>query len=272
MNKNSITLKNGISPTPYCHNSLTPRTSQHLHPHIEIDYIVKGRYIYSLDDKSFELQAGDIIFLPSYTLHSFQVQTKEYERLIVAFKPEDLGLIGDLMQNNRFSSYLIRKDQLDPVLPNCESLIRDLRWKVNNKNPLKQLNAYNDLVNLCYSLANIVGIKKATQAKSELCKKALDICNAGFNQADFNAKKVAEELFISRSRIEQLFIQQMHISIKKYIILMRVNYAESLLLQTDRRIAAISNEAGFGSVRSFNRIFYEHKHMTPQEWKNAHRK
>lgn len=272
MDNNAIHLKSGIKPTPYCIVSHTAYTGQHLHPHIEIAHIVKGRYIYSIEEETFELQAGDIFFLPPYTLHSFQVQTEEYERLIVTISAEDLGLISALFQNIRLSSYVIRKDQLDPVLPNRELTIRELYWKLHNKNPLRRLNAYNDLVNLCCRLAEIVGTTKVPQAKNDLCKKALDICNAGFNQTDFTASKVAEALFVSRSHIEQLFMRQMHISIKKYIILMRVNYAESLLRETDQPINAISREAGFGSVRTFNRLFYEHKHMTPQEWKNAHRK
>ena len=64
----------------------------------------------------------------------------------------------------------------------------------------------------------------------------------------------------------------MHMSIKKYIVLMRTNYAESLLRETELPIATVAREAGFGSVRTFNRLFYEHMHMTPQEWKTAQRK
>ncbi len=100
MNDNSIHLKTSARPTPYCLVSYTTFTTQHLHPHFEISYIVKGRYVYSVKDSTYELQAGDIFFSPPYSLHSFQVQSEEYERLIVAFTAEDLGLISDLLQDN----------------------------------------------------------------------------------------------------------------------------------------------------------------------------
>ena len=48
----------------------------------------------------------------------------------------------------------------------------------------------------------------------------------------------------------------------------RVREACHLLLYTDRKIADISEEVGFGSIRSFNRAFLKLIDLTPAQYRN----
>ena len=47
----------------------------------------------------------------------------------------------------------------------------------------------------------------------------------------------------------------------------RLNAAANLLIHTDLPIREVVSESGFGSVATFNRIFREHKHCTPTQYR-----
>ena len=47
----------------------------------------------------------------------------------------------------------------------------------------------------------------------------------------------------------------------------RLNYAASILENTNESITTLSLEAGFESQRTFNRVFKERYKMTPREYR-----
>ena len=56
-----------------------------------------------------------------------------------------------------------------------------------------------------------------------------------------------------------------------YINTLRVRRASRLLEKTDKKIADISEDVGFGSIRSFNRAFLDVMKMTPKEFRLTYR-
>ena len=53
--------------------------------------------------------------------------------------------------------------------------------------------------------------------------------------------------------------------------LTRLEYSRNMLEETDKTVTEICLEAGFGSQRSFNRVFQEEQHMTPLEYRRFSR-
>ena len=47
----------------------------------------------------------------------------------------------------------------------------------------------------------------------------------------------------------------------------RINKSCDLLGETDKKISEISEEVGFGSIRTFNRAFMEIMNLTPLEYR-----
>ena len=78
---------------------------------------------------------------------------------------------------------------------------------------------------------------------------------------------MAEGLHLSRCYISHLFNRKLSLGFNDYINMLRVQDACTQLLETDKKIADISEEVGFGSIRSFNRAFKNITGLTPLEYR-----
>ena len=56
-----------------------------------------------------------------------------------------------------------------------------------------------------------------------------------------------------------------------YVHVVRIHEAQKMILSTDKRIAQISEECGFGNVTYFNRVFRKVTEMTPREYRSENR-
>ena len=53
----------------------------------------------------------------------------------------------------------------------------------------------------------------------------------------------------------------------EYILSLRLEKALELLAYTEKSVSTVSQETGFGSSSYFGKIFKEHFHMTPKEYR-----
>ena len=70
-------------------NGFTPKGGPPLHMHLHQDewfYIIDGAYRFQVGEHTFELQAGDTIFLPRQVPHAF-VQLTERGKVLVTYQP-----------------------------------------------------------------------------------------------------------------------------------------------------------------------------------------
>ncbi|KHT63271.1 hypothetical protein RJ45_12760 [Photobacterium gaetbulicola] len=65
-----------------------------------------------------------------------------------------------------------------------------------------------------------------------------------------------------------LFKNMLNVSIKQYLIIMRINHAKVLLSNTRNPIKNISTDSGFKHASSFFATFKNHTGVTPQEFRD----
>lgn len=57
----------------------------HSHPHVQMTYIVKGRFLFTIDGVTKEVKAGDSLFMPSNSVHG--TEALEEGMLVDVFSP-----------------------------------------------------------------------------------------------------------------------------------------------------------------------------------------
>lgn len=80
---------------------------------------------------------------------------------------------------------------------------------------------------------------------------------------------VAENLGVNKFALSKIFSGVFHTNFNQYLNEIRLNYASSLLENTDMRITDIFLEAGFESQRTFNRVFRQRHGRTPGEYRKS---
>ena len=78
---------------------------------------------------------------------------------------------------------------------------------------------------------------------------------------------VAEYVGLNTTYFRHLFKLEMRISFKEYITHLRVFNARMLLLNSSMSINRIIEEVGYSNISQFYRIFRQHYHMTPAQYR-----
>ncbi len=94
---------------------------------------------------------------------------------------------------------------------------------------------------------------------------------AGNLSGDLTLTRLAEVGGFNASYLSRLFKQNTKISISDYVYQKRMELAERLLAQTNRKIQDIGEEAGYPSAQSFARTFRSYAGISPAEYRELHR-
>ena len=109
-------------------------------------------------------------------------------------------------------------------------------------------------------------LKPRIKTDNSTLQNILNYCNRNFT-TDLILEDIAEALHLSKYHISRLFNNKLGLSLNTYINTLRINEACDLLEDTDKKTTDISEEIGFGSIRSFNRAFLQIMDMSPLQYR-----
>ena len=118
------------------------KSSSHYHSLIEIYYMKRGKCNYFIDDKSYKVEAGDLVFIPSGIIHKTTYDTEFHDRWLINcsefFIPESvLGEIKSLPHVFRRSAVTAECERVTPSsLPSEPTCGRLPRWTPTTRNSL----------------------------------------------------------------------------------------------------------------------------------------
>jgi AraC-like DNA-binding protein/mannose-6-phosphate isomerase-like protein (cupin superfamily) len=105
-------------------------------------------------------------------------------------------------------------------------------------------------------------------------KNVIDICayiTENFRD-DIGSTDVASFVEIHPKYAMSVFKKSTGMTLNEYITLLRLSYAQSLLLEDDLTILDIAMESGFGSLSTFNQSFRRFSGLTPSEFRRIRTK
>ena len=79
---------------------------------------------------------------------------------------------------------------------------------------------------------------------------------------------IAEEVYMSRSRLSTLFKKRYHKNLIDYIHEVKIDKAKELLKDRTKSITQISNYLGYSSSSHFTRVFRSIEHVSPREYRS----
>jgi YesN/AraC family two-component response regulator len=102
-------------------------------------------------------------------------------------------------------------------------------------------------------------------------RAVIDYCTRHFTN-EISLSSLEEELHLSKYYISHLFNNRIHVHFNHYVNSLRIYEAKRLLRHSDKSITAIGEEAGFGTLRTFNRAFHKQMGCTPGEYRRKESK
>ncbi|MFC4320467.1 response regulator transcription factor [Litchfieldia salsa] len=78
---------------------------------------------------------------------------------------------------------------------------------------------------------------------------------------------VAKHVHLNSSYLSVLFKEQVNMTFSEYVTRSRLQLAKQLLINTDKTITNIAEEAGYGTSKYFIKLFKEHEGLTPSKYR-----
>lgn len=102
-----------------------------------------------------------------------------------------------------------------------------------------------------------------------LCKKAKYEIDSDYSNENLSLTSIADKLGVSRSYLSSIFVEQYKITLKSYIIQVRMQNAQKLLMQRSYKVYEIAAMVGYSNTRYFTDAFRKYYGVSPKQKLNA---
>lgn len=240
-----------------------PLMSQHLHRNVEIIYLKSGSAICTVDLVPYELKAGDILFVFSEQLHSYESSVGNPENYVLLFPP-DIPIFNEL-----FATML----PVSPVLHGAANDELDMLFKAARKANHEKSSEFakGEVMGYIAIILNKILPQLPLQKKSDLVNKIeyalIRYCSENYTKP-ITLNEIAKEFGYTPEYFSRIFNEKYKTSFTNFINSLRVEEAKKLLKKSDN-ITEVAFACGFSSIRNFNRVFKQMTEKTPYEYRKA---
>lgn len=229
----------------------------HLHTHMEMGYVLGGNSSITVDDKTYELKPHDFFIVFPNQIHSYK-SSENLNCCLIIFPP---NLLPEYME--LFSLYVPEV----PIAENNVDLDR-LFDILRNKEGRGDEFIRGILLAICSCAFEKMKMLKQNRYNIDAMKSVLIYIEEHFTEP-VDIGEVSKALHISRSHISHIFRDKLDTTFMKYITEKRLDFACELLKKGEMNVTDAAYNSGFGSIRTFNRAFTEHKGISPGKYKRS---
>ncbi len=232
----------------------------HIHTHIEMIYLVKGKSVATSDNQEYLLTEGDLFLTFPNQIH-FYHDKEPIEAYLLIFSFELFRELKEGFQNQVPQNPVIHKEQMPSDI---EERMEQIFQKLKEKTTYGEVAARGYLLAVLGEIFPMLTLMN-NMGEQDAINRILTYCADNYLQP-ITLESMARELYLSKYYISHIFRERMRMSYKDFVNGMRVDYAQQLL-QKESSITEIAYASGFSSVRTFNRAFLKHIGMSPREYK-----
>lgn len=255
-------------------------TTAHWHAQAELNYVVEGWIDYEMRGHGVRLEEGDIALfwggLPhrvadvasNALYHVYHLPLQQFFRIQL-----DMNLQRQVMGGSTFVT----------SGPGPEDAVAFTRWRrhFNAQDDRLRKHAMSELQlrieRMGFEPYRLVGLQPA---QSEVSQQGLrsrcvlpSICSyiAENFRDDMDSAVIAASANLNPRQAMNVFRRSTGMSMGAYISLLRVSYAQALLMEDSMSILAVAMDSGFRSLSAFNKCFHEKAGMTPSAFRSRRR-
>lgn len=245
--------------------------SFHSHNYAELLWIESGEGIHHINGYNLPIRKNDMVMIRPQDKHNFTAKGKQLTLVNIAFPKESL----DYFRCRYFpktSLYFWTKSPLPFQMTLPDELIRRISTKAEETMLCKR--SYLQLDSLLLFIFQQISINESALNYTDA---PLWLVNAiqEFNKA--GVYKDGSALFISLCNRNADYVNRIikihfHTTLTEFINNIRIKHAASQLLLTNIPIKSICDSCGFTSMAYFYKKFNEQYEVSPQKYREIHRK
>ncbi len=242
-----------------CENVLNKNHPLHQHDFYEIEYITEGSGIHRINDRSYNVQKGDLLFITPMDFHGYE--TQNIKTITLHFFAKDMS--PEVAQMLTFLNADIVKAVNEKTIGDLNYLVHV--FKSNRDYAILLLKNVIEIIIL--DLFGTKAINYEKQHAVDSISQAIGFININFRD-EITLSVINEKFNVSPAYFSREFKRRTGMRFNDYLAEKRFDYAKKLLKNGNRVIDACL-ESGFGTVRNFSRRFKEKYGITPKEYANS---
>lgn len=232
--------------------------NSHNHNHYEIIYMISGQCMMLINNIETTFSEGECIIINKNIQHNFYVNGKK------GCKIQQLEIDCDVcVLTEDFVRITITKAQFFSLCLNKIHVFYNEKSYANIRNVLIELE-----IKQLALLTNEFGV--ATLTDNDYIKQAVKDIKDNY-LSEIYCDKIAKKLGISERYLRKIFVADLGIPPKEYIINLRLEKAKSLLINTNEKIADIAMMVGYNTIQYFSIVFKSRTGVTPSEFREINK-
>lgn len=232
----------------------------HLHPYVEIVYVIEGRIKVTINDKTCELSEKEAAVCFPNDIHAYNSMDSS-KILLIIFSPDITSSYFGVNLDKTLENPFLPKDTKKNGISDFFFILHEEFQSNNDKYVIKGL-----LYTILGKLKDYSSLKNSSSSYNTTIQKLLRYIEVHY-QEKISLDLIANDLGFSKFYLSRIFSNKIGYPFNDYVNRLRVNKAQKLLSETDLSVTNIGLDCGFESQRNFNRIFKEYTTLTPTEFR-----
>lgn len=246
----STTYIGGLTPLP------------HIHPHLELIYLLEGGSVSTVDNREFLFEKGDIFLSFPHQIHYYHDRMKP-DGIMFIFSPDLFKELKELFYNKVPESPIIKSSQLNF---DVKGRMKKILKKNTSSEPFDKIAARGYLLAFLGEILPLMNFSPVHSDQDSI-KKLLTYCSENYTEP-LTLDSVSAELHLNKYYISHIFKERMELGFTDFLNGLRTEHA-CTLLKKGVSITDVAFSSGFTSIRTFNRVFSQIMGMSPRDYIKA---
>ena len=243
-------------------NKTCSNSTLHFHSGFELYYMRDGKCHYVIDDNSFDIVSGDVILIPSGTVHGTNYGSKPCTRLLINF-PENF-IAPEILAAIKSMGYIYKNPETVPAINELFYLIEQEYMK-NDSLSCPALKAYAEGI----LMIMIRKSKKIDNTRNSIVDTAVKYIQENYTST-IRLADVAKMLSVSEEHLSRIFKKEITFGFSEYITLIRLQKAEHMLKnEPSRAVTEVAYACGFNDSNYFSYKFKKAYGITPSQLRDG---
>ena len=258
------------------------RDPMHWHRYHEIGLCVEGAGKFVYLNKVYPVEPGDIFISNNYESHvAISDGAQDCRYLFLIFLPSVISAPGSQAVDSQYLRFLHynplsfqnRILAADPAAAQLGGLIRRAYQVYTQRGDFYQMELDILLRQVLLALSRARSSSEIVHHTPDLNPKIAEAqvyINDHYTEP-LTLSQVARYLDLNASYFRHLFKDEMQISFKPYVTLLRLAHAQKLLIASQKSVSEIIQEVGYSNISQFYKIFELNYNLTPAEYRRRYR-
>lgn len=234
----------------------------HLHNALEIIVLTGGSASLLYGNTRLSLSGGDVFVCFPNRVHGYEGSTDVTGYVLIIPVNPYLNVYSGTLEQKHPSDPLLHRGQWEHT-----GLLQLLNIAYQEQTQVSKAVIQGYLLVIVGKLLSLLTLTQAPSGSADVLQAVLLYLNDHYTQP-ITRKTIAKAVGCNESYISHIFADTFQSTLTDYITSLRMGDALELLANTSQSVSQIALSLGFGSIRSFNRVFFSRMHMSPTAYRN----